>query len=66
MKEWCLKHPILTFFIIDEVITAIQNIATNRSRPSMTEQAVYDIKDAIDEANTKKAEDSKQPIGFAV
>lgn len=66
MKEWCLKHPILTFFIIDEVITAIQNIATDRSRPSMTEKALYDIKDAVEEVNTKKAEDSKQPIGFAV
>lgn len=66
MKEWCLKHPILTFLIIDEVITAIKNIATNRSFPSMTEQAAYDIRDAIDEANSKKAEESKQPIGFAV
>lgn len=27
MKDWIMKHPILTFLLIDEIIAAIQTIA---------------------------------------
>ena len=66
MKDWCMKHPILTFLIIDEVITAIKSIVTHKALPSMTRDIGYRIEDAVEQAKAKKAEESKQPIGFAV
>ena len=69
MKEWCLKHPILTFLIIDEVVTAVQNIFMDRPCLSITKKALCDTRDAAIELNSKESEklsDKKRPIGFAV
>lgn len=69
MKEWCLKHPLLTFLIIDEVVTAVQNIFMDRPHLSMSKKALCDIRDKVEELTNKeseKPEDNKRPIGFAV
>ena len=69
MKEWCLKHPWMTFFLIDWVACDIANaIAGRRSRNSIDRaeaigevaiESIREIKDVV-----KKSED--RTIGFKV
>ena len=69
MKEWCLKHPLLTFLIIDEVVTAVQNIFMDRPHLSISKKVLCDARDAVGETINKESDepvDKKRPIGFAV
>ena len=69
MKEWCLKHPILTFFLADQLIAAVENVLLNKRRQCASHKLMYAAGDAIDtimeKDESKKAEKTKQPIGFA-
>lgn len=69
MKEWCMKHPILTFLIIDEIIAAIQTLVKGDDYPStmdeVNEGVGYTVKAGMRKIE-EKSEPKKEPIGFAV
>lgn len=66
MKEWMMKHPILTFLIIDEIITMIQTLVKGEEYLStmdeVREGAGYVGKQIIQEHRDKNFQ--KEPIGF--
>ena len=71
MKEWCMKHPLLTYLIIDEVITMLENVLLSykRRKAGVAEKASSYIEDTVTRIAEKcesEAAESKQPIGFAV
>lgn len=70
MKEWCLKHPIMTFLLIDEAIVCFANIFTNRSRRSFVNRLANDVEEGVNEirdyVEERREETEKRPIGFAV
>lgn len=64
MKDWCLKHPILTFLIIDEIIASIQTLITRNDYYSTVDEA-REIAGGVVKTVVKKAtEEQKEPIGF--
>lgn len=68
MKEWCMKHPILTFLIVDEIIAAIQTLVKGEEYLSTMDE----VREAVGyagKAGMRKIEektDEKKTIGFAV
>ena len=70
MKEWCMKHPFLTFLLIDELLTFAYNAISDRKRQTTANKVLQDVETRVEYLASKKqeksAEDSKQPIGFKV
>lgn len=71
MKDWCMKHPLLTFLIIDEVVTMAENVLLSykRRKAGAAEKVFSYAEEAaarIAEKHESEAAESKQPIGFAV
>lgn len=70
MKEWCMKHPFLTFLLIDELLTYVYNTISDRKRQTTVRKVLQDVEARVEYIAEKKqeksAEDSKQPIGFKV
>lgn len=70
MKEWCMKHPFLTFLLIDELLTYVYNTISDRKRQTTARKVLQDVEARVEYIAEKKqeksAEDSKQPIGFKV
>ena len=72
MKEFVIKHPILTFLIIDEVCTMVTNVTAiifdnpNRRIQPASKVAVGSFKKAIDKASKKNKEEevSEDKIEF--
>lgn len=67
MKEWMLKHPILTFLLLDEIIAAIQTIILKESILSTMDETREIAAGAIrtaGQAIREKTEKEKEPIGF--
>lgn len=68
MKEWCMKHPFLTFLLVDELLTYVYNAISDSRRPTTARKALQSVETGIEYLAEKKqeksAEDSKQPIGF--
>lgn len=68
MKEWCLKHPFLTFLLLDKAICAIDALFRGVRRISLSERIIDGASDAIndiiDAKEAKKEKEGKQPIGF--
>lgn len=67
MKEWCLRHPILTFLLIDKLAVCISNVIVNeRSRTEASNLGDGAIE--IGEALLRKCEKEKpkNQIGFRV
>ena len=63
MKEFVIKHPILTFLIIDEVCTMVTNVAAiifdnpkRRVRPAI-DAALGSLNKAMDKASEKNKEE---------
>lgn len=67
MKDWCMKHPLLTFIILDELIVTIGNVLSKGKKLTKTEyvmrEAAYAIED-VKELRNKSTEKEKEPIGF--
>lgn len=38
MKDWCLKHPVLTFLLIDKFITLVYNFACTAKEETFAEE----------------------------
>lgn len=68
MKEWCMKHPILTFLIVDEIIAAIQTLVKGEEYLSTMDEVREGVS-YVGKAGMRKIEektDKKKTIGFAV
>lgn len=70
MKEWCMKHPFLTFLLVDELLTYVYNTISDRKRQTTARKVIENVEAGVEYIAEKKqeksAEDSKQPIGFKV
>lgn len=67
MKEWCLKHPFLTFIIVYDTMIAVTNVIANMNRDTIldvAEDGITAASRAIKEASVKEDED--RVIGFRV
>lgn len=67
MKEWCLKHPWMTFFLIDWIVCDICNAVVERKSISSIDrfgEAVGTVLDGIGDIRKKVESAEKQPIGF--
>lgn len=66
MKEWCLRHPILTFLLIDKLVVCISNVIVNersRTEASNLGDGAIEIGETL---VNKKHEKPKNQIGFRV
>lgn len=69
MKDWCMKHPFLTFLIIDEIITGIQTLIKGRDYLSTVDEIREGLGYVGKEAIRKEQEKhyaNKDQIGFKV
>lgn len=67
MKDFCMKHPILTFLIIEDILVCIGNIACGKLHTPFVARAYGEGKESILEA--KDIIDGTKPknqIGFRV
>ncbi len=66
MKDWCMKHPFLTFLIIDEIIAAIQTLVKGGEYLSTVDEIREGLGYAGREAIRKHQEEryAKDQIGF--
>ena len=67
MKDWIMKHPILTFLLIDEIIAAIQTLILKEpylSTMDETREIAAGIIKTTGQAIREKTEPPKEPIGF--
>lgn len=67
MKDWIMKHPILTFLLIDEIIAAIQTLILKEpylSTMDETREIAAGIIKTTGQAILEKTEQQKEPIGF--
>ena len=65
MKEWCLKHPILTFLLLDKLIVVVSNTIVDKY--SKTEGEVVGEVMMRSKGQIKEIIDSTKPkneIGF--
>ena len=67
MKEWCLKHPILTFLIIDGFYSVVRTAITHKWSTTTVEDCV-EVTGEVGRKMVKVIDDtekaSKEPIGF--
>lgn len=69
MKEWALKHPILTFLLINDAVVCITNIFVEKKRDTIAARVTDAVGEGLGEVVgiiDKTKETTKQPIGFAV
>lgn len=67
MKDWIMKHPILTFLLIDEIIAAIQTLILKEpylSTMDDTREIAAGVIKTMGQAIREKTEQPKEPIGF--
>lgn len=69
MREWMLKHPILTFLLLDEIIAAIQTLILKEpylSTMDETREIAAGMLRTAGQAIREKTEkeEEKEPIGF--
>lgn len=67
MKDWIMKHPILTFLLIDEIIAAIQTLILKEeylSTMDETREIAAGVIKTTGQAIREKTEKPKEPIGF--
>lgn len=67
MKDWIMKHPILTFLLIDEIIAAIQTLILKEpylSTMDETREIAAGVIKTTGQAIREKTEQPKEPIGF--
>lgn len=63
MKDFIMKHPFITFILIEDILIAMQNILLGRRKPFMMREMGYKLVDGM-EQYSKKASEEKRPIGF--
>ena len=70
MKEFAMKHPFITFLIVDEISNMIQNLAIIvkgndiDTKMSTTKQAFRDCCIAAERIAESVKETQKEPMGF--
>lgn len=71
MKDWCMKHPILAFLIVDEVITCVENsirgiFGVIRKQSTVDEIVEFGGEQFQKLKNKKKQPEEDRTIGFKV
>lgn len=65
MKEFIMKHPFITFVIIEDVLTVVQNIALGRKHSRTLMNVAADCgMNVADEMRKEIEKKKKEPIGF--
>ena len=66
MKDWCMKHPIMTFLLLDKFICALEALFRGARRMCLSERVIDDVNDigqgVVAKINEKSSED--RTIGF--
>jgi hypothetical protein len=67
MKDWCMKHPIMTFLLLDKFICALEALFIGARRMCISERIVSDVNEAgmsIVSKIEEKSSDEDRTIGF--
>lgn len=66
MKEFMLKHPILTFMLIEDICSTIENIMLGRHKRKVGREILFEsVNIGINEVkNEIRKAKTKEPIGF--
>lgn len=67
MKEFIVRHPFITFLIVDTVCTTVQNCvcmcvykSVTSNRPSITKQVIHGAAEAVKETFEKEEKDETE------
>lgn len=64
MKDFCMKHPIIAYLMLNEILVTITNIVYERKRRSTAEEVIDIAGETVAKVKEQVSTTAKQPIGF--
>lgn len=64
MKDFCMKHPIIAYLMLNEILCTVTNIIYERKRRSTAEEVIDIAGETVAKVKEQVSTNTKQPIGF--